>query len=194
MKSRLLLPLLLIGLISQCMASGLTITTTKVPNGTVQTAYSAAITATGGCTPYKWAVVAGNLPTGVTHKMSDQTKALELEGTPTTAASYSFTVSVTGCGGRVVKASYKIVIQGGANHVVDLKWTASTSNDVAGYNMYRAPDNKTWKKLNASLIAATDYDDSTVANGSTYYYSATTVNTSGEESSKSPSVEVTVPE
>jgi hypothetical protein len=175
------------------MASGLTITTTKVPNGTVETAYSAVITATGGCTPYKWAVVSGSLPAGLTHKMTDQTKDFELEGTPTTATSYSFTVSVTGCGGHTVEASYKIVVQGGANQVVDLKWNASTSSDVAGYNVYRGPDGKKWTKLNAGLVAATDYDDSTVSDGSTYYYSATTVNTSGEESAKSSPVEITVP-
>jgi Putative Ig domain len=193
MKSRLL-PILLMALASQCHASGLTITTSSVPNGTVETAYSAVITASGGCTPYKWSIAAGKLPAGLTHKMTDQTKDFELVGTPTTAASYSFTVSVTGCGGHVVTASYKIVVQGGANHVVDLKWDASSSSDIAGYNVYRGPNGKSWTKLNSGLVAATDYDDSTVSNGSTYYYSATTVNTSGEESSKSSAVEVKVPE
>jgi hypothetical protein len=193
MKSALF-PILLIALASQCHAAGLTITPSNVPNGTVQTAYSATISASGGCAPYKWAVVDGQLPAGVTHKMTDQTKVLELEGTPTTAASYSFTVEVTGCGGKTVKESYTVVIQGGENHVVDLQWDASTSKQIAGYNVYRSPDGKTWKQLNASLVAATDYNDSTVANGSTYYYSATTVNTSGEQSSKSPSVEIKVPD
>jgi Putative Ig domain len=189
-----LLPFLFVALVSQCLAAQLGIKTTQVPNGSVETAYSAVISASGGCTPYKWAIVAGSLPKGLTHKTTDQTLALELTGTPTTAESYSFTVSVTGCGGGSARARYKIVIQGGANHVVDLQWTASKSNDVAGYNVYRAPDGKSWKKLNASLVAATDYDDSSVANGSTYYYSATTVNTSGEESNKSASIEVKVPE
>jgi hypothetical protein len=52
----------------------------------------------------------------------------------------------------------------------------------------------TWTKINSGLIAATDYDDSTVANGTTYYYSATTVNIYGEESKKTASVKVSVPE
>jgi hypothetical protein len=183
-----------IGFAPRCLASKIDIKTTKVPNGTAETAYSAVITASGGCTPYKWAVVKGSLPPGITQKSADQTTAFELKGTPTAAASYSFTVSVTGCGGGVAEASYKIVIQGGANQVVDLQWTASTSNDIAGYNVYRGPDTQHWKKLNASLVTVTDYDDSTVSSGSTYYYSATTVSSSGEESGKSPPIEVTVPE
>jgi hypothetical protein len=194
MKLRISPALFLLGVVSPCLASQVTINTTKVPNGNVETAYSAVISASGGCTPYKWAILDGKLPAGVTRKMTDQTQELELTGTPTEAAAYSFTVAVTGCSGHVSKVSYKIVIQAAASHVVDLEWTASTSSDIAGYNVYRSTTTKNWSKLNAGLVAATDYDDSTVANGTTYYYSATTVSTSGEESAKSPPVEVSVPE
>ena len=89
--------------------------------------------------------------------------------------------------------SYKVVIQGTANHVVDLSWKASTSSDVAGYNVYRGPDGSTWKKINPSVIASTLYDDSTVANGSTYYYATTAVDTEGRESSKSIAVIAVIP-
>lgn len=78
--------------------------------------------------------------------------------------------------------------------MVDVTWDASKSKDVAGYNVYRGPNGVTWTKINSGLIAATDYDDSTVANGTTYYYSATTVNIYGEESKKTASVKVSVPE
>jgi hypothetical protein len=196
MKSSLLffLLLLLVAFVVPSYASSeVDITTTKVPNGTVETEYSAVINANGGCTPYKWALVSGRLPAGVTEKTSSNSTALDLRGRPTTAGSYSFTVSVAGCGGHVSEASYKIVVQDSANHVVSLKWDASTSKNIAGYNLYRGPDGVTWKKINTSLIASTDYDDSTVANSTTYYYSATTVNIDGEESSKSAAVEVSVP-
>src|SRR5215831_2991030 len=109
MKSSLLSILLLL-FVSQCHASEVGITTKSVPNGTAKTYYSAVISASGGCTPYKWAVVSGNLPTGVKATASTQTTSLDLSGTPTVAASYSFTVSVTGCGGHVSEASYKTVI------------------------------------------------------------------------------------
>jgi fibronectin type 3 domain-containing protein len=76
---------------------------------------------------------------------------------------------------------------------VDLKWKASTSPHIAGYNVYRGPNGTNWKKINASLIASTLYDDSTVANGSTYYYATTAVNIEGEESPKSARVKAVIP-
>jgi len=178
----------------QAATSGtLAITTTSLPNGTVGTAYSAAVKASGGCTPYKWAIPSGALPTGVTAKASSTSTSLNLSGTPTTAATYSFTLKVTGCGGGTSQMAYKVTIQATANHVVDLTWKASTSTDVTGYNLYRSPDGATWKKINPSLIASTLYADSTVANGSTYYYAATAVDIYGHESSKTAPIKVVVP-
>jgi hypothetical protein len=173
--------------------SGVGITTTSVPNGTVKTAYSAVIKAGGGCTPYKWEVLSGALPAGVSAKASSTTTSLNLAGTPTTAATYNFTVKVTGCGGRVSQRAYRIVVQIGANHVVELSWNASTSSNVIGYNVYRSPDSATWKKINPNLAASTLYGDSTVANGTTYYYAATAVDSSGRESIKSAPVKAVVP-
>lgn len=187
-----LLAALLLPLSIPCLAS-VSIITTTLPNGTVGTAYSATVRAKGGCTPYKWTISSGALPAGITATPSNNTRLLNLTGTPTNAGNDSFGVEVTGCGGRGSQASYTVVIQGTSNHVVDLSWQASTSTDVAGYNMYRSPDGSTWVKINASLIASTVYSDSTVANNSTYYYAATAVDTSGSESTKTPSVMVNVP-
>jgi hypothetical protein len=186
------LPLLLSVLVSPSLAN-VTITTKSVPNGTVETAYSAVIQASGGCTPDKWAIASGKLPAGVTSKVSQTTKSLTLAGKPTTAATYSFTVKVTGCGGGTSQVAYKVVIQRSANHVVDLSWKPSTSNDVAGYNVYRGPNGTSWTRINVSTVASTLYSDSSVANGSTYYYSATSVDVSGHESKKTAAVKVVVP-
>jgi hypothetical protein len=174
-------------------SGGITIGTTKLPNGTVNTAYSAAIQVSGGCTPYSWAISSGSLPPGVTAKTSSTTTSLNLSGTPTKALSDAFTVSATGCGGGIAKASYTVVIQSGAIHVVNLQWKPSTSTNVAGYNVYRSPDGVSWKKQNVSLIASTLYSDSSVSNSSTYYYAASAVNINGSESSKSSSIKVSVP-
>ena len=174
-------------------SGGLAVTTTSLPNGTVGTAYSAVVRASGGCTPYKWAIASGALPAGVTGKASSTTTSQNLTGTPTTAATYSFTVKVTGCDGGTSQMAYKVVIQATANHVVDLSWKASTSSDVTGYNIYRSPDGAAWKRINASLIASTLYADSTVSNGSTYYYAATAVDIFGHESNKTPSFKVVIP-
>lgn len=175
------------------MASVVHITTKRLPNGTVDTPYSAVIEASGGCTPYKWAIVSGSLPTGVKAKPSNRTTSLDLRGTPATAATYSFEVSVTGCGGHVSKVSYEVTVQSGTNHVVDLTWDASTSDDIAGYNVYRGPNGTTWTKINSDLVASTLYDDSTVVNGNTYYYAVTAVDIQGKESSKTPAVKVVIP-
>lgn len=190
MRHRLLsLSLLLFAV--RCFGS-VAITTSSVPNGIVGTAYSAVIKATGGCTPYVWSIASGSLPDGITATPSNTTTSLNLTGTPKKAATYSFTEQVTGCGGRTAKVTYKIVTQATANHVVDMSWTASTSTGVVGYNLYRAPDGVSWKKV-TSLIPSTTYTDSTVANSSTYYYAATAVDVYGDESKKTPPVKAVIP-
>jgi hypothetical protein len=187
------LSLLLLLFASRCVASNIDITTRTLPNGTVETPYSEVLQASGGCTPYKWTIASGALPAGVTAKVSSTTKSLDLKGTPTKAATFSFAVKATGCGGGVSQVSYKVVIQATANHVVDLSWKPSTSKDIAGYNVYRGPNGTTWTKINLSLIASTLYSDSTVANDTTYYYATTAVDTEGQESSKTVPVKVVIP-
>lgn len=186
-------PLLCLLILASQALAYVNITTSKLPNGTVQSSYSASVNASGGCTPYTWSIISGALPTGVNQKPSSTTTSLRLSGTPTTAASYSFSIEVKGCGRHISTQSYTVNIQAAANHVVDLSWNASTSTDVAGYNVYRSPDGSTWKKINASLVAPTSYADSSVSNGSTYYYFTTAVDTAGHESTGTPAVQVVIP-
>jgi hypothetical protein len=169
-----------------------TISTLTLPNGTVGTAYSATIAAKNGCTPYAWTLT-GALPAGVVWSPSSNTQKVTLSGTPTTAASFSFTAQVKGCGGKISKVSYNLAIQPSAVHVVNLNWNASTSTNVAGYNLYRGADGVNWQLVNPSLIAATLYSDSSVASGSSYYYAATAVDITGLESVKSAPIQVTIP-
>ena len=169
------------------------ITTSSLPNGTVNTGYSAVINASGGCTPYKWTLISGALPAGVTATVSGTTRSLNLAGTPTTATTDSLAVKVTGCGGHVSQVSYNIVIQPTANHVVDLNWKASTTSAIVGYNVYRGPDGATWKRINASLVGSTLYSDSTVANSTTYYYATTAVDIDGHESNMSAAIKAAIP-
>lgn len=174
-------------------APSVRITTTTVPNGMVGTPFSAAVNASGGCTPYKWALSSGDLPKGVSKVASTNTESLDLKGTPSTAGEYSFTLSVTGCGGHVSEASYKMSIQSTSGDVVDLSWKASSSSNITGYNVYRSRNGSTWSKINISLVGSTIYDDDSVVNGDTYYYAVTAVNLEGVESSKSGSVKVVIP-
>jgi fibronectin type 3 domain-containing protein len=182
----------LVALSVQCFAN-VKITTPTVPNGTVNTAYSAAIQASGGCTPYKWTIVSGVLPTGITAKASVNSTAFNLTETPTKTVTDSFSVKATNCHGTASQISYKIVIQSSTNHIVNLNWNGSTTGDVVGYNVYRSPDAANWTKINLSLIGPTLYTDSTVSNSSTYYYSATAVDVNGKESVKTPPVKAVIP-
>ncbi len=68
----------------------LEITTTSLPDGKVETAYTATVEATGGTEPYTWSVSAGDLPDGLT--LDSATGVIS--GTPTTKGDYSFTVQV----------------------------------------------------------------------------------------------------
>ncbi len=76
---------------------------------------------------------------------------------------------------------------------VNLYWNASTN--VAGYNVYRSTSsNGSYSKINSSLDPNTAYTDSSVASGATYYYEATAVNSSGQESTRStPPVVASIP-
>ncbi len=77
-------------------------------------------------------------------------------------------------------------------HNVDL-WWAPSSSSVAGYNVYRGTAVGSYTKINTALDSQTTYTDATVVSGQTYYYAATAVSSSGQESGYSSPVQVAVP-
>jgi hypothetical protein len=88
-------------------AAQLAITPDSLPHGTVGTAYSETLHATGGQYPtYTWALVKGTLPPGITFKDG------VFSGTPAEAGSYTVTVSVN----DPVDKSYTIVIDAASDH------------------------------------------------------------------------------
>jgi hypothetical protein len=75
---------------------------------------------------------------------------------------------------------------------VSLSWNPSSG--AAGYNVYRSTSsNGSFTRINPALDSNTAYSDSTVASSTTYYYAATSVSTSGVESSLSSPLKVAVP-
>jgi hypothetical protein len=83
---------------------------------------------------------------------------------------------------------------GPINPSVSLNWTASTSANIAGYNVYRSSTSGgPYTQLNSSLVTTTSFTDSTVAAGQTYYYVTTTVDTSNDQSAYSNQAQVTIP-
>ena len=173
--------------------ANVSIATKTLPNGTVGSSYAATIIANNGCTPYRWSIT-GTLPAGLQSVIQSKGLSLILSGTPTTAGTYTFSATVTGCQGHQSQISYTVVIQSVAVHVVNLSWNASASPNIAGYNMYRGHDGVNWQRINSGgLIASTLYSDLTAANNSTYYYAATAVNILGGESAKSTPIPVIIP-
>jgi fibronectin type 3 domain-containing protein len=84
----------------------------------------------------------------------------------------------------------------GTSHQVALNWTApsSSSDPVAGYNVYRAASgSSSYQKLNSSSDGQTTYTDSTVQAGTTYQYYVTSVDSSGSESTPSNTATAVVP-
>jgi fibronectin type 3 domain-containing protein len=82
---------------------------------------------------------------------------------------------------------------GGTQHNVTLSWSASSS-PVAGYNVYRGTvSGGPYTKVNPSLETATVYTDSTVQGSTTYYYVATSVDSSSDESAFSNQTTAIVP-
>jgi hypothetical protein len=78
-------------------------------------------------------------------------------------------------------------------HSVTLTWTEG-SPAVRGYNVYRSSNSGvSYKKLNSSLVITTQYTDSTVLGGQTYFYAATSLNPGNVESEYSDQVSVTIP-
>ncbi len=111
-----------------------------LPGGLRTTAYSQAITASGGVAPYAYAVTAGALPDGLA-LASDGA----LSGTPTTSGSNSFTVMTTDAYGFTRSAAYTlevgtpvavvqsrtVVVVGGQSVVIDASQGAAGLDLIA---------------------------------------------------------------
>lgn len=93
----------------------LTITTAGLPGGQVGLAYFMGLSAAGGAGPYTWVITTGALPAGLTLAPSTGL----ISGTPTSLGSSSFTVKVTGAGGKQATGAFSLLVTGAQD------WTQS---------------------------------------------------------------------
>ncbi len=83
--------------------TALKVGTASLPNASQSVAYSQALTASGGTSPYSWSVSSGTLPTGLSLSSSGT-----LSGTPTVAGAFPFTVAVKDAASGSASASLSI--------------------------------------------------------------------------------------
>ncbi len=70
--------------------------------------------------------------------------------------------------------------------VIDLDWNDNTEHDLWGYNLYRSTDSGgPHEKVNSTPILTSQYTDTNLTNGTTYWYYVTAVDTGNLESSPS---------
>lgn len=177
----------------------LTISPTSLSFGSVNigntTTQPASLTATGGAVTIssasssnsQFSLAGVSLPLTIN---AGNTVAFDVVFDPTAAGTDTGSLSFSSNSNTISESLSGTGVQ--PTYSVNLSWNASTSQ-VAGYNVYRGTAPGTYSKINSALDPNTAYTDSTVVAGTTYYYAATSVNSSGQESTYSPAVEVAVP-
>jgi Abnormal spindle-like microcephaly-assoc'd, ASPM-SPD-2-Hydin len=132
---------------------------------------------------------ASGLSSGLTLQPG-QTATLTVVFSPTAMGAATGTVTVASNASNS-PASISVT---GSSYAVNLTWQASSSSELAGYDVYRSTSSSgSYSLLNTSPITATAYSDSSVADGQTYYYVVTAVNTSNVQSADSNQISVSIP-
>jgi hypothetical protein len=183
------------------------VTTTSLNGGTVGSSYSTTLVATGGTTPYTWALTSGTLPSWAT--LNGTTGAIT--GTPTAAATtsgleFTATDSSTPTHETATSVSLSIVISlagspgGGTpptvpgaptalnatagNTQVALSWTTPSSDGgsaITGYDVYEGTSAgaEGTTAVNTSFLSGTSYAVTGLTNGTKYFFTVEAVNAVG---------------
>jgi len=135
------------------------INTSTLANGTVGSSYSAALTATGGTSPYKWSLASGSLPAGLALSTSGT-----ISGTPTAAVASSFAVTVkdSAASPQAATATLKLTVAAAPvtpNPVTPAPSTGSSSLATA-YAAYIAANYSTAKGYTTQYYVSTTGSDS----------------------------------
>lgn len=81
-------------------------------------------------------------------------------------------------------------------HAIDLSWQPDTEADLAGYSVYRREQGSSVppERISSETQPAPSFRDSTARPGHTYEYSVSATDHDGNESSRAPEVEETLPQ
>jgi hypothetical protein len=165
-----------------------TLTSTGTAAVTVNSAVLTALTGTG------FTFSGPTLPVTLT---PTQVATLEVQFDPTAAGAATAQLTITSTSSTNGTAVIALTGTGtAASYAVDLSWDApsSSTDPVAGYNVYRSPSgSSTYVLLNSSVDALTTYVDSTVLDGTTYDYIVESVDSSGVESVPTSPITVPIP-
>jgi len=131
----------------------------------------------------------------------NQTATLSVQFDPTTAGAASGTLTIasnssTGAATGISLSGTGVNGSSSGSDVVDLSWDApsSSSDPVAGYNVYRSPSGaSSYQQLNTSALTGTTYTDSTVQSGQSYDYIVESVDASGVQSAPSDIATAAIP-
>ena len=129
------------------------LTTSSLPSGTQNTAYSATLTATGGTTPYTWSILSGNLPTGLTLGSSTGI----VSGTPTGTGTNNFTAQVTDIQSQTATKALSITINAGTSA------TIQQDNAAVSYNGAWFPNSLSVHSGGTAVLAMDSKDTATIS-------------------------------
>lgn len=136
---------------------------------------------------------ASGVPSGLILS-SGQSAALSARFDPASGGSATGSITVTS---NAANSPMVIALSGTGvaptTYSVSLNWAASTSS-VTGYNVYSSTlPGGPYAKLTPAPVGATDYTDSGVQQGNTYYYVVTAVNSQNQESGYSSQASANIP-